>query len=462
MTAGKKTASTTKVATTAGAAAAIEWYDFFIYGTAAALVFPAKFFPADLPPLMAQIAAFSTFAVGFIVRPLGGILFGHLGDMFGRKRALSTALLIMGISTTCIGLLPTYDQAGLLAPLALVLLRFAQGLAVGGQWGGAALMAIESAPANRRGYYGSFVQIGVPVGLVLANTVFLLVSEAVSPAAFQSWGWRVPFLLSVVLVLIGSYVHRRLEEPEEFRKVRPEAFGPKPEAVGAKPEAVGPKPGAVGAKPEAAGKARELPLTKVLREHWADVLLAGGAFVANNTCFYIAITYIVAYGTATLGIAQETMLMAVMTASGMMLPVLIICGGISDRYGRRGIFMIGAVLSGLWAFALFPLVETGSPLLITLAIAVKMLFISMMYGPQAALFAELFPADVRYSGASLGYQVGSVVGGGFAPIIATALYAHYQSTLSISWYLFAMCAVSFFSIVALSRRSRHMPVEHGA
>lgn len=430
MTATAQSRSTTKVAATAGAAASIEWYDFFIYGTAAALVFPGQFFPSDMPPFVAQIAAFSTFAVGFIVRPLGGILFGHLGDMFGRKRALSIALLIMGIATTGIGLLPNYAQAGIFAPLALVLLRFAQGLAVGGQWGGAALMAIESAPANRRGYYGSFVQIGVPVGLVLANTIFLLVSEAVSPETFQSWGWRVPFLLSIVLVAIGTYVQRHLEEPEEFDKVVPAAAPDKP---------------------------RELPLTKVLRDHMPDVLLAGGAFVANNTCFYMAITYIVAYGTATLGIAQETMLLAVMSSSAMMLPVLIVFGGLSDRYGRRGIFMIGAVLSGLWAFAMFPLVETASTPLIILAIAVEMLFISMMYGPQAALFAELFPVDVRYSGASLGYQVGSVVGGGFAPIIATALYAHYQSTLSISLYLCAMCAVSFFSIVALGRRARHRP-----
>ncbi len=425
MTATASSRSTTRVAATAGVAASIEWYDFFIYGTAAALVFPSQFFPADLPAFAAQIAAFSTFAVGFIVRPLGGIVFGHLGDRYGRKQALSIALLIMGIATTGIGLLPTYAQAGVAAPLALVVLRFAQGLSVGGQWGGAALMAIESAPAHRRGFYGSFVQIGVPVGLVLANTVFLLVSETVSSDAFQSWGWRVPFVLSVVLVLIGTYVQRRLEEPDEFDRT-------------------------AATRPD---QNRELPLAKVLRDHLPDVLLAGGAFVANNTCFYMAITYIVAYGTATLGIARETMLLAVMSASGMMLPVLIICGGLSDRYGRRGIFLIGAVLSGLWAFALFPLVETASTPLIILAIAVEMLFISMMYGPQAALFAELFPVDVRYSGASLGYQVGSVVGGGFAPIIATALYAHYQSTLSIALYLCAMCAVSFFCVVALGRRA---------
>jgi metabolite-proton symporter len=423
--AGARGASIIKVATTASAAAAIEWYDFFIYGTAAALVFPTLFFPADLPPFVAQIAAFSTFAVGFIARPLGGIVFGHMGDMFGRKRALAIALLIMGVATTCIGLLPTYESIGWVAPLALVVLRFAQGLSVGGQWGGAALMAIEHAPAKRRGFFGSFVQIGVPLGLVLANLVFLLVSNSVSQADFQAWGWRVPFLLSVALVFIGIYVHLHLEDSTEFKQA---------EAV-------------IGI---VQSEKKPLPLAKVLTGHLPEVLLAGGAFVANNTCFYIAITYVVAYGASTLGIAREILLTAVLVSSVLMIPVLIACGDISDRIGRRGIFMLGAVLAGAWGFAMFPLVETGSPLLITVAICVEMFFLSMMYGPQAALFAELFPVEVRYSGASLGYQLGAVFGGGFAPIIATALYAQFQSTTSIALYLFAMCAVSFFSVYALS------------
>lgn len=425
--AGARGASIIKVATTASAAAAIEWYDFFIYGTAAALVFPTLFFPADLPPFVAQIAAFSTFAVGFIARPLGGIAFGHLGDVFGRKRALSIALLVMGVATTCIGLLPTYADIGLFAPLALVVLRFAQGLAVGGQWGGAALMAIECAPPNKRGFFGSFVQIGVPLGLVLANLVFLVVSGAVSQADFHAWGWRIPFLLSVALVLVGIYVQFHLEESTEFKKA---------EAVTDAVES----------------KAKALPLTKVLTGHLPEVLLAGGAFVANNTCFYIAITYVVAYGTATLGIPRETLLTAVMVSSVLMIPILIACGAISDRLGRRGIFMLGAVLAGLWGFAMFPLIESASPLQITVAIGVEMLFLSMMYGPQAALFAELFPVEVRYSGASLGYQIGSVVGGGFAPIIATALYARYESSLSIAVYLSVMCGISFLSVFALSLR----------
>ncbi|HEY0940116.1 MAG TPA: MFS transporter [Steroidobacter sp.] len=421
--------SIVKVAVSASAAAAIEWYDFFIYGIAAALVFPTLFFPADMPPFVAQIAAFGTFAVGFIARPIGGILFGHFGDLLGRKRALAAALLIMGVATTCIGLLPSYQKIGVAAPLALVVLRFAQGLAVGGQWGGAALMAIESAPSHRRGFYGSFVQMGVPVGLVLANVIFLLVGQGVSGESFLVWGWRVPFLLSFALVAIGFYVQFHLEEPGEFKRVAP-------------------------ASTAAASKPKGLPLTKVLTGHLPEVLLAGGAFIANNTCFYIAITWIVAYGAATLGIPKETMLGAVMTASLAMIPILVGCGAFSDRFGRRGIFMLGAVLAGLWVFAMFPLVESRSLLLITLAISVEMGLLAMMYGPQAALFAELFPVEVRYSGASLGYQIGSVFGGGFAPIIATALFAKFQSTLSIALYLCAMCAISFFSVAMLSIRAR--------
>lgn len=413
-----------KVVAMASAGAAVEWYDFFIYGTAAALVFPKLFFPPDLPQFVAQIAAFSTFAVGFIARPIGGMLFGHFGDLHGRKRALVLAMMLMGASTTLIGLLPGYATMGSFAPLLLVLLRFVQGLAVGGQWGGAALLAIESAPANRQGFYSSFVQIGVPLGVVLANAVFLIASSLIAPEAFLVWGWRIGFLISVGLIVIGLYIHFNVAEPAgEAKPVE------KSEPV-----------------------ARPSPISKVLREHGGTVLLAGGAFVANNVCFYIAITYAVAYGTATIGIAREVLLFAVMIGSVAMIPALILCGALSDRYGRRGIFLLGAILSGLWAFAVFPLIDSTSPLAVTVAITVALVFVSMMYGPQAALFAELFPKEVRYSGASLGYQIGSVAGGGFAPIIATALFARYQSSGPISIYLCAMCVVSLVSILLLGRR----------
>lgn len=416
-----------KVAVMASAGAAVEWYDFFIYGTAAALIFPHLFFPTSLPPFVAQIASFSTFAVGFVARPLGGVLFGHYGDTHGRKRALVLAMVVMGLSTTAIGLLPGYARVGVWAPLLLVALRFIQGLAVGGQWGGAALLAIESAPPHRRGFYGSFVQVGVPMGVVLANLVFLAVSALSPEGAFVAWSWRIGFLLSIVLILISLVVHFGVSEPATER------------AAEAAPQAAGP---------------RRSPLAEAALGHWRTILLAGGAFVANNTCFYIAITYAVAYGTTTVGLDRDLLLFAVMAGSLVMTPVLLACGAASDRWGRRGVFLLGALLSGAWAFAVFPLIETGKPAAVVLAIAVQLAFIALMYGPQAALFAELFPKSVRYSGASLGYQIGAVVGGGFAPIVATALFAHYQSRAPISIYLAAMCAVSFVSVILLGRRTR--------
>jgi metabolite-proton symporter len=417
--------SIVKVALTAAAGASIEWYDFFLYGTAAALVFPKLFFPADIPPFVAQMAAFSTFAVGFVARPFGGALFGHFGDIFGRKRALATALVVMGMATAAIGLLPSYAMAGGFAPLLLVALRFVQGLAVGGQWGGAALLAIESAPPKRQGFYSSFVQMGVPLGVILANVVFLVISNRMAPDVFQAWGWRVPFLLSLALVGVGLYVQFSLEESREFEVTHAAAATP----------------------------ARS-PILSVIASHPSEILLAGGAFVANNTCFYVAITYAVAYGTTTLHLTKSLMLGAVMAGSVVMIPALVACGWVSDHWGRRPPFMWGAVLTGLWAFAFFPLIETGSPALVVAAVAVELVLISLMYGPQAALFAELFPVEVRYSGASLGYQLGSVVGGGLAPIIATALFAHFRSSSAIAVYLAVMCAISLTCTVALSLKAR--------
>ena len=429
---GKK--SVLKVALTAAAGATIEWYDFFIYGTAAALVFPQLFFPADMPPFIAQMAAFSTFAVGFIARPLGGIFFGHFGDLLGRKGALVTALILMGVSTATIGLLPSFESIGFWAPLMLVILRFVQGLAVGGQWGGAALLAIESAPSNRQGYFGSFVQIGVPLGVLLANLVFLVIGAQVAPDAFITWGWRVPFLLSLALVAVGIFVQFRLEESPEFRNAKK-----------------------IPAEPSKTNPAKS-PILSVIASHPMEIMLAGGAFIANNTCFYIAIAYVVAYGTTTLGLSRELLLGSIMFGSILMVPALIGFGRLSDHLGRLRPFMLGAALTGIWAFAFFPLIETLEPWAVILAITVELLLISLMYGPQAALFAELFPVEVRYSGASLGYQLGSVFGGAFAPIIATALFAKFNSSFPIAAYLASMCVISFTctAILALRARARRM------
>jgi metabolite-proton symporter len=425
--------SIVKVALTSAAATSIEWYDFFIYGTAAALVFPTLFFSADLPPAVAQIAAFSTFAVGFIARPLGGVVFGHFGDRYGRKRALVVALLIMGAATTLIGLLPSYQTIGVAAPLLLVLFRFAQGLAIGGQWGGAALLAIESAPPGRKGFYGSFAQIGVPVGVVLANLVFLVMTATLAPEAFQAWGWRVPFLLSVALVALGLYVQLVLEDSPEFK-----ALAIAEEKVISKQ-----------------AKVRERsPLLKVIVKHPKEILLAAGSFVASNGCFYIIITYAVAYATANLGVPRSTILWAVLLGALIAAPTLLITGAFSDRFGRRGVFMAGALLSGLWAFPFFMLINTGAFPFMLLAVTVALILMNMMYGPQAALFAELFSTEVRYSGASLGYQLGAILGGGFAPMIAAALLAEYNSAMAISGYMAALCAVSLVSIILIAETNK--------
>jgi MFS family permease len=410
------------------AGASIEWYDFFIYATASALVFPRLFFSGTLPPLVALIASFSTFAVGFIARPVGAALFGHLGDRVGRKAAFAAALITMGAATTLIGALPSYQTMGVLAPIALVLLRFAQGLAVGGQWGGAILLAIESAPKSRRGLYGSIVQASVPVGVVLANLAFLVTNEVMSPAAFMAYGWRIPFLSSVVLVALGLFIQVRLADTLAFRRLRAS---------------------------EQSSVRRISPIFEVLRSCPRLILIAGGAGVGNILAFYILITYVVAYGTSAAGLhlPRSTMLGAVLIAQTATMPVTCLAGMLSDRYGRRLICMTGVALMGVWAFVLFPLLETRSLLWITVAMSVALCLLSLTYGPLAALFAETFAVRVRYSAVSLAYQIAGVVGGGLAPIIATGLYATFHSNLSISVYIAAACALSWACLGRL--KSRH-------
>ncbi len=425
---GSAPRSPVRIALVAMAGASIEYYDFFIYATAATLVFPTHFFSRDLPPVIAQLAAFSTFSVGFIARPLGGILFGHIGDLLGRRRALSSALIMMGVATTLVGVLPTYDAAGSLGAALLVLLRFIQGLAVGGQWGGAALLAIENAPSSRRGLYGSFVQMGVPVGIVLANGAFFLLDETISPRDFEAWGWRLPFLFSVLLVMLGFYVKSRLQDSPGF---------PEKTATGT----------------SLAQSARQSPILIALRDQGVTIALAGGAFIASSGCFYMIITYGVSYGVNHAHVSRGTMLLGIMLGSLLMMPGLAWFAALSDRFGRTGIYMAGAVATGLISFLLFPIIDTGSAVGISVLMIAAMAGAAMMYGPQAALFAELFDQRIRYSGASLGYQLGSILGGGFAPIIATALYSEFASTTVIAAYMAAMCAISLACTAVLARRS---------
>jgi metabolite-proton symporter len=417
-----------KIALTALAGTSIEWYDFFLYGTAAALVFPTAFFPAHMPPAVALLASFSTFAVGFIARPIGGVIFGHYGDRVGRKRMLVIALVLMGAATTLIGCLPTYAAIGATAPILLIVLRFAQGVAIGGQWGGAVLIATENAPAHRRGFYGSFAQIGAPVGVILANLAFLVISATTTPDAFMQWGWRVPFLLSVVLIALALFVQIKLEDTVEFLQLQHVEINARRDA--------------------AAGRRTRSPVLEAWRTHPRQIALAAGAFLAVQIPFYILIAFVIAYGTdaAGPGVSRNTMLAAVLVGAAVMAPSLLAAAAWSDRFGRRGIYMAGAALLAAWSFAIFPLLDTGSFLWICISIAVGQMFVAMMYGPQAAFVAEMFSTSVRYSGASMGYQLGAILGGGFAPIIATALLAHYHTTFAISVYMSIACAITLVSV----------------
>lgn len=419
-----------RVALTSLAGTSIEWFDFFIYATAAALVFPTVFFAEDMPRSLSLIASYMTFAVGFLARPIGGILFGHYGDRVGRKKTLVFALMMMGIATTLIGLLPSYATAGVLAPVMLIVLRFVQGLAVGGQWGGAMLLVTENAPPNRRGFYGAFAQAGAPVGLILANLAFLITTASVSDEAFMTWGWRIPFLASVALIGLSLYVQLRLEDTPAFRELQ----------------------ALKEAKAESTAVPTRSPVLEALATYPRQIILAAGAFLAAQVTFYILITFVVAYTTNPdgLGLARSTILSAVLVSSFLQIPALFISASLSDKYGRRGIYMLGAALLGVWAFFLFPLIDTGSFLLITVAICVGQILIALMYGPQAALLTELFSTHVRYSGASLGYQIGAILGGALAPIIATALYATYDSTVGISIYIAIACALTLLSVFLLS------------
>lgn len=418
-----------KVALTALAGTSIEWYDFFLYATAAALVFPSVFFP-ESDPTMGLILSFGTFAFGFVARPIGGILFGHFGDRIGRKKTLVTALMLMGVASTLIGLMPTYATIGIAAPILLTILRFVQGLAIGGQWGGAMLLVTESAPSDQRGYYGAYAQAGAPVGVILANLAFILISSLVSEDFFQAWGWRIPFISSVILIGISMYVQLHVEDTGAFKEL---------EALRMKKLAA-----------DDSGKtpARRSPVLEAITKYPKRITLAAGAFLSVQVNFYILISFILAYGSDPTGggMSRDTVLIAVLIASALMVVVQFWASAYSDRHGRKGIFMLGAALTGISAFALFPLVSTGSFWLSVLGISAGLCFVGMMYGPQAAFFTELFSTEVRYSGASLGYQLGAIVGGAFAPVIATFLWAEY----SVFWVAAYMAFASILTIISVA------------
>jgi metabolite-proton symporter len=371
----------------------IEWYDFFLYGTAAALVFNKLFFPHSTPS-RGTLLALATYGVGFAARPVGGILFGHYGDRIGRKAMLVLSLLIMGIATFLIGVMPTYSAIGIAAPVILVVLRLAQGIGVGGEWGGAVLMSVEHAPPGRRGFFGSWPQMGVPAGLFLSTAVFALVQLTTSDAQFLSWGWRVPFLLSIVLVAVGLFIRLRLIESPAFQRVK-------------ESDTLAPK-----------------PIVDVVRKYPKQVGLAMGMRIAENGTFYVLTVFSLVYGAEHLEVSKNIVTWGVAVAGLIGLASIPFYGAWSDRIGRRPLYLAGATFSLLFAFPFFWLMNTKAPALIWLAVILGVnVGHDLMYGPQAAYFSELFGTRVRYSGASLGYQLASVFAGGFAPLIATALLA---------------------------------------
>ena len=393
----------------------IEWYDFFLYGTAAALVFNKLFFPT-FNPTAGTIAAFATYAVGFFARPLGGAVFGHFGDKVGRKSILIVTLLMMGVATFLIGLLPTYDQIGIAAPILLVVLRFTQGLALGGEWGGAVLMAVEHSHAGRRGFYASWPQAGSPAGLILGTGAFAFFAARPEPE-FLSWGWRVPFLLGIALTGIGFFIRFRVRESPLFDALQKSKQG------------------------------AEKPLLEVIRYHWRNVLLVIGCRIAENASFYVFTVFLLSYGTAQLGMPRSILLNAVLIAAGIEFFTIPLFGALSDRFGRRPIYMAGTIFLALFAFPFFWLVNTKQPALIYVATAAMMAGAhSAMYAPQAAFFAELFGTRVRFSGASLGYQLSSPLAGGLAPIICTALIQTSQGHFwPVAIYLIVIGLISFVS-----------------
>ena len=405
------TSNIVKVVAASMAGTTVEWYDFFLYGVAAAVVFPAVFFPSS-DPAVGTLLALGTFAIGFIARPLGGLVFGHYGDILGRKKLLVISLLAMGAATFAIGLLPGYATIGIAAPVLLTLLRLVQGFAIGGEWGGAVLIVSEHGDPARRGYWTSWPQAGVPFGQLLANALLFLLSAVQSEEAFQSWGWRIPFLLSAVLVLIGLYIRLSIEESPIFKEAQAKA-----------------------AELAAAGEKEVVPIVDVFRYYPREVFTAMGARFVENVCYYIFTVVITSYVVQRLGLPSSFVLGAVLIGAAVHLAVIPVWGALSDRFGRKPIYLVGATGVGVWAFVFIALVDTRNFALTTLAVVGGLVFHAAMYGPQAAFLSEMFGTKVRYSGVSIGYQLASVVAGGLAPIIAVALYTSFDSGYAVSVYV---------------------------
>ncbi|QQC92359.1 MFS transporter [Streptomyces alfalfae] len=417
----------------------IEWYDFFLYGSAAALVFNTLFFPSS-DPLVGTLLSFLTYAVGFAARPLGGIVFGHYGDRVGRKKLLVISLLMMGGATFAMGLLPTHASIGVGAPVLLTVLRLVQGFALGGEWGGAVLLVSEHGGDARRGFWASWPQAGAPGGNLLATGVLALLAAVQSDEAFLVWGWRVPFLLSGVLVMVGLWIRISVTESPVFLAARREA-----EAAAA------------------AGAQEKPPVVEVFRKSWREVLTAIGTRFGENISYYILTAFVLVYVTVHLELPKSDALNAVLIGSAVHFVTIPLWGALSDRLGRRPVTLIGAVGMALWAFAFFALLDTESFPVIALAVTVGLLFHGAMYGPQAAFISELFDTKVRYSGASMGSQLASIIGGALAPIIAVELLKDHDSALPVAVYMsFAALVTAVTVKFARETRGRDLAADETA
>jgi metabolite-proton symporter len=419
----------TKVVAASLVGTTIEWYDYFLYGSAAALVFNKVFFPtAD--PLTGTLLSFLTYAIGFAARPIGALVFGHYGDRLGRKRLLVLSLLMMGLATTLIGCVPGYDTLGVTAPILLTVLRLIQGFALGGEWGGAVLLVSEHGDAKRRGFWASWPQGGAPLGNLLAVGVLSLMTTVQPDAAFVSWGWRIPFLLSAVLVAVGLWIRLGVDESPLFKEARRRA-----EARAAE------------------GEKEQPPLLAVLRHHWRDVLVAIGARMAENISYYVIVTFVLTYCVEHLKIEKQTALNAVLIGSAIQFCLIPVFGALSDRVGRKPVYLVGAIGTGAWAWAFFALLDTKSFPALVLSVTVGLVFHSAMYAPQAAFFSELFQTRMRFSGASIGAQFASVAAGAPAPLIAVALLKSYGDSTPISVYVTLAAVVTVVALL-FSRETR--------
>lgn len=405
----------------------LEWYDFTVYNLMAALVFNAIFFPS-FDPLTGTILAFSTYAVGYISRPLGGIVFGHLGDKLGRRFVLVTTLVLMGVATGLMGLLPTYGAWGIWSPILLVALRFVQGAAIGGEWAGAVLLSMEHGAQHQRGRNASFTQVGPSCGTLLGTGFIALVSWGLSPEDFQSWGWRIPFLSSVALVIFGLWLRRGVEETPVFKEI------------------------------EAHNATAKTPIKEVFSNHWRRLLLAGGARVGSDVLYALVVVFTLTYVTTVLHLPRPLALTATMIGAGLNAICVPLFGILSDKIGRKPVYIGGALCAMVWAFVFFKLMDSAQPLSICMAVVVGLVIHAAMYGPQAAFVTEQFPTRVRYAGSSLAYTLAGIIGGGFAPLIIASLYKSYGSTLAVSLYVCAALSITLIALIC-ARETAGKPLE---